>query len=205
MKNTIMILLTLIFCGQLFAQENVDLNSMKIELTDASSITDDMSRLAKYDEILIKYKLKELSENQTESNWDVSVDTDPIDDSKQIIFILKADSGESDYGNPTYLIIRYSNNESNLFANWGDYLGSEAFVTMRVGADKASTRKWSLSTDSKATFFPGNPIELIKKIMSTDKLVMQCTPYNSNPITAVFNVSGLKEEAEIYMDDLNWF
>lgn len=75
---------------------------------------------------------------------------------------------------------------------------------MRVGAERAATREWSLSTTSKATFYPGNTLELVRKILDNEKLVLQCTPYSSNPVTAIFDVRGLKQEAEAYKADLGW-
>lgn len=69
---------------------------------------------------------------------------------------------------------------------------------------KAATKEWSLSTTGKATFYPGNTLDLVRKIKNNDKLVLQCTPYSSNPVTAVFDIRGLKQEADAYMSDLKW-
>ena len=114
-----------------------------------------------------------------------------IDDSKTVTLILEADSGKDRWGNAVYLIARCKSNQTDLFINWNDYLGSEADVLTRVGNNKAVTQRWSLSTDNQATFH-SNPIPFLKKMLQSTKLVAQVTPYNENPVTAIFNTTGLE-------------
>jgi len=182
------------------------------QLREASKITNDSIRLHKYDLILENNGIKEKSlkvnkepVGKTDSKWMVSTDINPIDDSKQIIFSLIADEGKSDMRRPIIFMIRYSSNKTEIYVGWSDYLGSKAHVTMRIGKEQAETSKWGMSTDNKATFYPKNCISLIKKITQVDQVVLRCTPYNESPITAVFDVRGLSEIAEEYMDDLKWW
>lgn len=180
------------------------------ELKEAAKIIDNSARLQKYDALLEKYKLREKSKTDigskgTEAKWLVSVDTDPVDDSKRIIFSLLADQGKSSFGKPIGLIIRYANNRTELYICWNDYLGSEAYITMRIGDEKAERSRWGMSTDSQGAFYPGNVVKLINKIIQVNQLVFQCIPYNENPVTAIFDVSGLKEAADPYIADLRWW
>jgi type VI secretion system protein VasI len=108
-------------------------------------------------------------------------------------------------GKPTILAIRYDRKKTEVFVSWGDYLGSKAYVTMRIGKEKAETSEWSMSSDKTATFYPKDRVSLIKRIALVDKVVFQCTPYNESPITAIFDVRGLSELAEKYMGDLRWW
>ncbi len=78
-----------------------------------------------------------------------------------------------------------------MYITWDAYLGSEATVLTRVGDAKAVSQGWDLSSDSKATFYPGNHVSFIKSLLQTDKLVAQVTPYDESPVTAVFDLSGL--------------
>lgn len=56
---------------------------------------------------------------------------------------------------------------------------------------EAKTQRWSTLTDHKATFAPGSPVELIKRMAVAERLVLQTTPYAENPITAVFTLKGI--------------
>jgi len=182
------------------------------ELKEASKIVNDSERLQKYDQILENNGIKAKSLNVNEklageirSKWMVSTDTNPINDSKIILFSLIADEGISAFGKPVCLIIRYKNKKTEVFVGWGDYLGDEAYVTMRIGSEKAETFLWSVSTDKTSTFYTRNCIDFVKRIKEVDKVVFQCTPYNESPITAVFDVRSLSETAEEFMNDLGWW
>ena len=200
MKKVVVYALCLFAVLQIAAQEA----DLKSDLKSASEITLSGDRLEAYDKILEKYGIRIADKEKVESNWIVTVKTNPIDDSKVIIFILPATIGEGVYGDKIGLIIRYNNGEIDLYINWNSYLGSEAVVTMRVGTKEASKYEWNISTDSKATFYPGDVKELVKEIMEVDKLVFQCTPYSENPITVIFDVVGLKSEVLKYNEDLKW-
>ncbi len=133
------------------------------------------------------------------SKWHSSVKIDPIDDSRVASYILQADSGESVWGDPIYLIIRETDGFCELYINWDDYLGSdEVTVTHRVGTRTPVVQSWELSTDNQASFYPwnGEPdiISLLVELMSADQFIARCTPYNENPITAIFDIRGLAQE-----------
>lgn len=184
-----------------------DTKKMMNELKSASEIEADHLRLEAYDAILEKNNLKQKQskKDKVKTKWEVSVDTNPLDDTKIYLFYLVADEGKSSWDQKVALLIRKSNNGDELFINWGAYLGSEAFVTLRIGKSEATKTQWSLSTDSKATFYSGSSIKLIQEILRTDTVVAQCVPYGENPITAVFDVRGLREIAYKYKDELEWF
>jgi len=140
---------------------------------------------------------------------------DPIDDTTTIIFQLESDSGKSANGKPIYLILqyerRYRSETTDVIIDWNSYLKSSPKVMYKFGNQEAFRRNAGLSTDDEATFYhywqdySGNPtgsIDFIRHLMKVDRLVAQLTPYNEIPITAVFDVRGLKETIEPYNDIL---
>ena len=178
------------------------------ELAKCAIKKGDLERLACFDSVT-----KRLGLNGPQSKpvnvtgngkWAVSAKENPIDDSRTATLILDADSGKSKWAKPIGLIIRCQSNETKLYISWQDYLGSEAYVLTRIGSNKAKTKRWSLSTDSRATFYPGTPIQFIKKMTTSNKLVSQVTPYNENPITAIFDTTGLKNAIKTVQETCNW-
>ena len=101
------------------------------------------------------------------------------------------------------MVARCKSNKTELYINWDSYLGRDAYVLTRVGSEKASKQEWGISTDSKATF-RNKPIAFIKKMMTSNKLVAQVTPYNENPITAIFDTSGLENAVKPLRETCNW-
>lgn len=164
------------------------------EIATCAAVKGELARLDCYDSLAKKHKLHmpqpvDIKTSDT-GKWVVSVDINPVDDSKTVTLFLEATSGENKWNEKVYLIARCKSNKTEVYIIWKDYLGREASVLTRVGSNKAVTERWDLSTDSKATFHQ-KPIAFLKAMEKTDKLVAQITPYNEKPLTAIFDTAGL--------------
>ena len=191
--------------------------AVSVSTANASSIIKDYSKCAVVDGDLARLecfdklaKAHKLNGPQRQPNnigdsgkWRVSVDVNPIDDSKKVTLILNADTGRSRRGKKAYLVVRCISNKTDMYIGWNDYLGNSAYVLTRVGNGKAITKRWELSTDSKGTF-KNKPIPFIKQMLTSDKLVAQVTPYNENPITAIFDTRGLDIAIEPLRNTCSW-
>ena len=145
---------------------------------------------------------------------------DPIDDTTIIRFVLGCDSGKSADGEPIILYLIYErmgrSEGTDVIIYWNDYLKDSNKVMFKFGNQEAIHNDSSLSADNEATFYhedypgysgridgaPSDSIDFIRELMKVDRLVAQLTPYNEIPITAVFDVRGLKETIEPYNDIL---
>lgn len=177
------------------------------EYTHCAVIKNDVARLDCFDNLA---KSKALDGRQAEAtpivgkrNWKVTVDINPIDGSKIVILSLNAISAENRRIKPVQLVARCKSNTTDLYINWNEYLGNEAEVLIRVGDHKPNTERWSISTDKKTTFHT-KPIPLLKEMLTSSKMVSQVTPHNENPLTAIFNTSGLKNAIKPLQETCNW-
>lgn len=177
------------------------------EFARCAVVKGDLARLECFDVLAKKNHLdgKQLQPIAIKSKgkWQVSTDVNPIDDSKSVTLILTADSGESKWKKKVYLVARCKSNSTELYIGWGSYLGSEAEVLTRIGDFKATTTSWSISTDKKATF-RRRPISFLKKMLKSNKMIAQVTPYNENPVTAIFDTSGLVNAIKPLRDTCSW-
>lgn len=168
----------------------------------------DLERLSCYDSLAKRNGLNGPQNVTTPTSgvgkWDVSEKINPIDDSKTVTLMLTSDSGQNKWRKPIVLIARCLSNETEVFIVWNDYLGRTANVLTRIGSEEAATKSWALSTDSKATFYPDVDVSFLKSLMKADKFVAQVTPYNDNPITAVFDTSGLKNALKPLRATCGW-
>ncbi len=172
-----------------------------------AAVEGELSRLDCYDKLardlgLIRSSAITLSTG--DGAWITSVDTNPLDDSKTVTLVLLAKKGKSQWGDPVGLVIRCSSNSTAVYINWGEYLGSEAWVTSRVGSADAILSEWSISTDSKATFYPKKDIPFIRALMQTDRFVAQVTPYGESPKTVEFDLTGLVEAIKPLQEACGW-
>jgi squalene cyclase len=68
----------------------------------------------------------------------------------------------------------------------------------------AHSEKWGVSTDNTATFAPDWAGNFLKALLNVDQLVLQTVPYGEDPITAVFDVSGLQNGLRDIAGECNW-
>ena len=147
----------------------------------------------------------------TAGGWFVDTDTDPLDDSKQIIASLSSESGRSRFDGPIRFVMRCQSNKTEVYAIWHDYVGDDSRsvyneyknVEVRVGQETARTERWGVSTDKQATFAP-DAIGLLRKMNGANRLVLRTTPYNENPITAVFDLRGFATAAKPIARECGW-
>jgi len=159
---------------------------------NASKIKNDSLRLARFDAIANQAKslTNNLDNDKNTGDWQLQSKNNPLDDSKTVVAALQANQGTNSYNEKPVLVARCQSNKITFYINWGEYLGDNARVTFRIDKNETKTTTWSLSTDSKATFFPRHTIDFLRKLEHSGRFVAQITPYDSNPITAVFNTSG---------------
>ena len=177
------------------------------EYAKCAVIDGDLARLECFDNLAKKKNLDGRQVQPTsiegKGKWKVSVDVNPIDDSKTVTLVLDADSGKNRWGDPVSLVARCKSNSTELYINWKNYIGSEADVLTRVSDNKAVTQRWSMSTDKKASFHR-KPIPFLKEMLTSPKLVAQVTPYNESPVTAIFNTAGLENAIKPLLETCSW-
>lgn len=177
------------------------------EYAKCAVIKGDLARLECFDGLAKDKKLDGRQVQPTKidgkGKWKVSVDINPIDDSKTVTLMLTADSGKNRWGESVFLIARCKSNLTDLYIGWNYHLGGEADVLTRTGENKAHTSRWHLSTDKKATFHP-KPIPFLKEMLESTKLVAQVTPYNESPVTAIFDIQGLENAIKPLRETCSW-
>lgn len=183
------------------AAPGMDLGS---RLEEASRIEDPKLRLEAYDGIVHDYELatQDLIPIGA-SKWIDSSLTDPMDDSQTVVLMLDADSGDDNSGRPVSLIFRSDGRGSELYINWNARVDAGSRVTIRVGYAPAETAQWTVSTEGKATFYPKDPVELMRRLQDADSLAARVTPSAGKPVLAVFDIRGLSRILSKYATDLH--
>lgn len=198
----IIILLFILTFNTSKAQASIDKSVAKCAI-----IKGDLERLDCYDKLANNHKLtpQVSSKEKTRGNgkWSFQTEINPVDDSKTVFIYLKADSGKGKYGDDILFVARCKSNKTEAYINWESYLGRETTVLTRIGDNKANSEKWDISSDNKSSF-KKNPIAFLKSMMEASKLVAQTTPYNENPITAIFNISGIENAIKPLREECKW-
>lgn len=199
-RHYILLAVTALPCA---AYSALDSNS----IAACAAISGDLERLECFDSLTAKNipqgTQAERPETSGEGKWKSSRNVNPIDDSTTLTISLVADSGRSKFGNPVEFVARCQSGNPETFIKWGDYIGTKAMVVHRVGDEPAATSEWALSTDKQATFYPRS-VRLLRAMLDADRLIAQVTPYNENPMTAIFDTSGMDKVIQPLRDACNW-
>lgn len=198
---------TFFFITLLFFVTVADATVTDKDIAKCAALEGDLSRLECYDNLA---KANNLAGKQIEptpilekGKWEVEISKNPIDDTKTVILALVADSGTSKWNKPIVLLVRCQSKYTELFINWGSYLGDRAVVLSRIGDNQADSYAWNLSSDKIASFYP-KPIPFLKEMMSSNKYVAQLTPYNESPITAIFDTTGMENAIKPLRETCGW-
>jgi hypothetical protein len=81
-----------------------------------------------------------------------------------------------------------------LFVAWNRRIGEgTATVVQRLATGAGIANPWLVSSDGKATFFPGSVRELLREWASQNVVTLQVTPFGNPALTARFTLAGLNE------------
>lgn len=177
-------------------------------IAQCAAVQNTVERLACFDELSSEHGLAQETNTTTPSGsglWQTSTKLDPLTDNAVHTAMLFASSGRARFGTPIALFVRCKDNKTEMYVAWNDYLGRDGTrVTYRLDKEPAKTSRWGLSTDNKATFFPGSPVPLLRSMASSTSFVANVTPFNESPVTAVFDTKG----ADVALADIrkgcNW-
>ncbi|HMR34040.1 MAG TPA: type VI secretion system-associated protein TagO [Geminicoccus sp.] len=132
-------------------------------------------------------------------NWIVSESKDPIDDSPQVII------GRQDKSSDTRLIMRCRRNTTDLYIAGSDFYidrDDAIEVAYRIDQNNPVVRRWDISTDNKALFYPGSPIGFIKSISEGEALTVEIR-YKIDRVLN-FDVKGLNDVIGPLRKACNW-
>lgn len=139
-------------------------------------------------------------------DWRVNTTTHPADGSTTVVLYRGAMEVRAHSALHTpILYVRCKRGATELYIDWHDYIpGSTHQVTTRLDRGPTQARMWSLSRSNVATFYPDSPVDFLQALMQADLLYTEATPYNTSPVTAVFDVEGLAEAIQPLRTQCGW-
>lgn len=197
-------------------QDKPDTDTLLSELATCASRPGDLERLECYDILSRKLQVdapRNIATDVEETgNWEVSTTLNPIDDTRRVILRLESSSGRGRSGEPISLVARCQSNKTEVYINWNHYLGDDSasvyeswkYVTIRIGASSAEMQQWSVSTSNDSTFAPNWAGDLLKEMVNADSFLAQTTPYGQSPVTAIFDIRGIRNALVPLMEICGW-
>lgn len=136
--------------------------------------------------------------------WQKIVELHPVDRTKVVQMMIQAENRLPSQTDRAALILSCQQFETEAYIVWRQYLGAyDLDVTWRAGSSEEITDRWTLSTDSEAIFSP-DAVGFIEQVMLYDELLVKSTPFGSEPLTLVFNTTGLAREIDELRQACKW-
>lgn len=199
-----------ILATALFALSTQAFAGLKSDIAKCAAKSDDAGRLDCYDALANQLGVNKPSTTTTNGpgNWKISTDISPIDDSKDVTVAVNADQpvqGQFQQAVMPTLVIRCAQRKTNVYIYWGLYLGlNTTDVLTRLDKERAITTSWDLSTNNEAVFVDGNAVAYAKGLIGHQQFLAQVTPYDANPVMAIFNISGLGQAIKPLREACHW-
>lgn len=193
MRNTLACICIICFPCVALADNEADILSCR-------EVADEEQRLLCYDAVAVEasdIEAAAVAPVGETGNWLTSSKLNAMDDSSTEIVTLASQDGIGPLGRSPVLYLRCASKQLEVFVAWNDYLASDGGhdsgyknVTVRFESEEPQNVRWGTSTDSTATFAE-NPQQFLDRLRKSKRLAVQVVPYNSGPVTAVFDINGL--------------
>ncbi|MBJ8746077.1 type VI secretion protein [Citrobacter farmeri] len=186
------------------------------DVKSCSDIVNETKRLKCYDDANVELKEKlantspiaQSDASQNVGNWQTSIDSSPIDDSKNVIISLSSNNYISTRFGETVspdLVVSCREGKTQLYINWKQYLGLDSTTMLhRIDTKKAVNKTWLLSTDNNAVFYYGKTLPFIKELSSAKTLFARVVPYGENPVDAKFDLIGMEAALKPLRQACKW-
>lgn len=137
--------------------------------------------------------------------WIVIQSTNPLDDSTRVVALLRASEGAGGVSaEPITLTARCQSNSTEVYINWHDFLvDDEQRVIYRFPPTDAVTESWEVDADNNSTSVR-RAIPFLRRMVESDRLVVQTTPYIKEPSTAIFDLTGAQAALEPIAEVCEW-
>jgi type VI secretion system protein VasI len=182
------------------------------DLLRCSADKNGVTRLACYDGLAQKAGAQDPGRSSSKiSKWDVRTETSRIDDSRNVIASLRAETEIRGWPSKVFmpvLQIRCKERKTEAYVVTGmsptvEYGVDTATVTLRFDKDKAFKTRAGKSTDGEALFFE-QPVALIKRMMNHETMLFEFIPFNSSSAITTFDLRGLSEAIKPLRDACKW-
>ena len=169
---------------------------LRDDVSACSTIADEEQRLLCLDRIATRIDPNSSTSADVlySGQWQIHSEISPIDDSKNVYLSVDGDRELRGFiGNhiPT-LVIRCKEGNIDVFLDTGmTEAGDRTYVLIRLDGEPSFTEKWENSTNNEAIFRYDQPYRFAKLLTRYNRMLIQITPYNSNPTMSTFNLQGL--------------
>lgn len=185
---------------------------LEVELAGCAVLKNDTQRLSCYDRVYQQFsrQITTLSEKPASpshmGNWTISTSPSPLTANFNIELRLDAENSvkfRTQTVTPVLELI-CKDGKSSVAMHWGVYLGKNRTTMLtRIDNEEPRQRDWIIK-DKYTVTNQGDSQQLISQLKNSASLIARITPYNAEPGSATFKLSGLRQQLDAFAISCDW-
>ncbi len=175
-------------------------------LQECRQITDNEQRLACYDRLTAR-QITSIDETAGSGQWQVTEGRSPLDDSKNIVLNLKAQSEVQSAHLSVHpvLSVKCEHRSMSVTVDWGLYLEKNSTrMLSRFNEEAPLTEKWLIGDSYRGVYKSQQIKSYLDDIAQHQQLHLRIEPFSGEPIVASFSISGFLEAIAPYKQYCSW-
>jgi hypothetical protein len=196
-----LIILGVALSGVVTAANAQSVLEMAVGVKFCRTLKEDGARLKCFDDLFAEKAKPDKSDRESVADvrtWAITEDKSPIDDSPQVLAIMRASSGDA------MLALRCREKRTEAIFT-GGFLGSidRIKVVVRIGEGKPISTSWNPSTAGTGAFAP-SPVQFIQALSDNEKLFIRAVGYGGRQVDGMFNLGNISEVRDKISHACSW-
>lgn len=167
-----------------------------------AAIANETARLSCYDRLVETMGVSAAGPEGT--LWEVEFTVDPLTDARTARATLPALQGTGADGRPIQLLFICAAGRTDAFLDWGYYLPGQREVLLRLDDDGPQPTFWEPEANSTRARYRNEGDVLARILVPRRRLVARVAPPRRDPITAVFDLTGMDDAMTPLREACGW-
>lgn len=136
--------------------------------------------------------------------WVVEFTVDPLTDVRTARATLPALQGTGAEGDPIRLIVQCREGRTEVLLDWGHFLPRQEEVALRLDSDEPQRTFWTPDRNGTEARYRSDAAALARALAVRRRLVARVSPDRRDPITAVFDLTGMSDAVTPVGEACGW-
>ena len=136
--------------------------------------------------------------------WTVEFLVDPLTDERSARAVLTALEGRGVDDAPIQFIVECRGSRTTVLLDWAQPVGDGNTILIRLDADEPQDTFWEMARNRTTARYRSDGAPLARAISPRRRMVARVVPTGREPVTAIFDLTGMPEAMEPVRDACGW-
>jgi type VI secretion system protein VasI len=129
---------------------------------------------------------------------------DPLTDERSARAMLPALEGRGVDDAPVQFIVECREGQTSVLLDWAQPVGDGNTIVIRLDADEPQDTFWEMARNRTTARYRSDGAPLARAIAPRRRMVARVVPSNREPVTAIFDLTGMPEAMAPVRDACGW-